>query len=144
MESARDAGKAQLGMRDRRVFHSTFEFPDLCPDMFFPTPQTFRLRIPPGPAGNTSINTQPILPQYQKEKEPSSRLPQGLSRSATSVTLPAFLFHLFVFPLCREETCDPFSAFFPTNSSFYTSPFSSLHSSFFLQRFSGPLLAVSF
>ena len=70
---------------------------------FRPSLQSFRC----------SINTQPILPHQQKEKEPSSRHPQGLSRSATSVTLPAFLFYLFVFPLCRKETCDPFFALFP-------------------------------
>ena len=60
---------------------------------------------------------KPILCRKHQEKEQSSRLLQGLSRSGMSITPPAFHFHLFIFPLCCKESCVRFFALFPPTPS---------------------------
>ena len=65
-----------------------------------------------------SADTQPILLQQQQVKEPPPKLPQSLSRSGTSFSLPACLFFLILSSSHRKEAYDPlFAPFTPTPSS---------------------------
>ena len=115
------------------LLHPSALFLPELPAASFPSSPSFSAILP-----RCRIDTQPILLQQQKEKEPSSRLPQDLSRPGTSVFLLAFLFLVFFFPPCRKENYHLFTVLFSTNFFFCASPSSFSFSSFSSTSFPPP------